>query len=333
MDIALSAVVAVLVLAILALAGLFAYQVYLDRQRAAESGAATRVIIALEKEVRKNPNDAALRVRMGEAYGAAKRFKEAVEQFNAALQIDPKHHGAYLDLGLVAMLTDEDTKAKRYFEKVIEITDTSQYSNLDPRREHAFYNLGVLALQANEYSDAAGYFKGALRIRKDASDTYLQLARALRGLGDLDAAINNAEIALAFDPGYAEAHFLLGQIYAERKDDVNASYHYQRSAEEAPDADPPREALQAMGSVEDWVAKAETREKSGDLQGAVEALLVARNIDPKLVNTVIMHGDLLVKMGKNKDAVDVYGEALKLSPDNKDIQAKLKAAKSGSKKD
>ena len=61
--------------------------------------------------------------------------------------------------------------------------------NVDERRENALYNLGLLRFVAtSEYEEAAGYFKEALRIRKDASDTYYNLAVRLRGMEDTTAA-------------------------------------------------------------------------------------------------------------------------------------------------
>ena len=68
--------------------------------------------------------------------------------------------------------------------------------------------------------------KGALRIRRDASDTYYHLARAYQGLEEYDAAIEQLEIAIAFDPNYAQAHFLMGRSTRIMEDEVNASYHF-----------------------------------------------------------------------------------------------------------
>ncbi|MDP2401996.1 MAG: tetratricopeptide repeat protein, partial [Actinomycetota bacterium] len=97
LDIALNSGLAVALIGILVIGGLFGYQIYVDRQRAEAANPAMRVVTSIREQVRQSPNDAILRVRLGEALGAAGRFDEAIEQFNAALQIDPEHIGAYLD--------------------------------------------------------------------------------------------------------------------------------------------------------------------------------------------------------------------------------------------
>ncbi len=84
----------VLVVALIGLAALFGYTVYLDRQEAIQSTPALRVIQEIKKQVRAQPNNVVFRVRLGEGYAAAGKYQQAIEQFNAALKLDPKHPGA-----------------------------------------------------------------------------------------------------------------------------------------------------------------------------------------------------------------------------------------------
>lgn len=325
LDIWLNAGIAGVVVGLLALGAWFAYTVYVSEQRKDLTNAPTRLIAALETQVRANPNDAILRVRLGEALGAARRFPEAVEQFNAALKIEPEHIGAHLDLGMVAMLTGNDAEAERYFKRVIELTDTAQFSNVDERRENAFYNLGRMKLEQQEYEEAAGYLKAALRIRKDASDTYLSLARALQGMEDYDGAIAQAEYAIAFDPAFAEAHFTMGQLYEAKGDKVNASYHYYQAARIEPDAEPPQEALAGFGPSSDWVARADAALEAGDTDEALEAALIARNLDPQGMEAVLVHARVLEARADFRNALEVYLAGKELDAKNKDVAAGVTA--------
>lgn len=315
--------VAVVLTAILALAAWFGWTVFADRENAKKADASYRVVSALKSQIRKNPNDATLRVRLGEALGSAGKYKEAIEQLNAALKIEPKHEGAYLDLGVIAVLTEHPSEARKYFQKVLDITGTSEYANVNQRREQALYEMGRLDLLDKRYDEAVGNFKEALRIRSDASDTYYFLAEAYRGLDDSEAALRNLEIAVTFDPGFAQAHYLMGEIYLAKKDEVNASYSFYQAAKYAPEAEPPQQALEQFGPATDWLKKAKAKQSSGDTAGALHDILVARNLDPKSVDAAKFHAALLEASGKLKDALDVYKQALTLAPKDAALKAKV----------
>jgi tetratricopeptide (TPR) repeat protein len=323
LDTWLNVVLIVLLLAMVGGAGYFGYSVYQEKQREYASSAAGRVAVALASQVRKAPNDAILRVRLGEALGASGKYPEAIEQLNAALKINPKHTGALFDLGTIAMITKNYDQAKRYYTKVIDVTDAAQYTNVNPQREQAYYNLGLLALDGHKYPEAAGYFKASLRIRKDASDTYYRLAQALFGMGDKEGALQNLEIAVQFDPSFADAHYLMGRIYRDKKDDVNASFEFSRAAVLAPTAEEPKAALAQFGTAASWIQKARTAQTSGDIEKALVAVLVARNLDSKSLPAAKLHAEILVKRGDRKDALDVYRQALVLDPKDAAVKAKI----------
>jgi tetratricopeptide (TPR) repeat protein len=321
----LNLAVAFLILSILGAAVWFGYSVYRDRQSNLASSAAGRLVGVLTVQVRKNPNDVVLRVRLGEALGGMGKFREANEQLTAALKLDPKHVGAHLDLGLVSLGAKNLTAAESYFKKVLELTEDSQYAALSEPREIALYNLGQIALEKKRYDEAAGFFKAAIAIRKDASDSYYQLAKALQGMGEIDGAIQQLEIGIQFDPGFGEAHFLLGELYKLKNDEVNASSEFVRAMELAPDADEPREAVEAYGPAGKWTEKATTALAAGDVEGALNAVLVARNLDKQDFDAAKLHAEILIKRANLKDALDVYREAAKLDPKNAEVKAQIAA--------
>jgi tetratricopeptide (TPR) repeat protein len=324
-DVYLNLALAVLAFVVIAGIAWFAYTVYTDSQIEFNSSATGRMATVLKEGVRKSPNDAPLRVRYGEALGAMGKYQAAIEQFNAALKIDPKHTGAYLDLGMVAMLNKDNSAAERYFEKVISLTDAGQYSQLDPVREQAYYNLGLLALNDKRYTEAAGFFKGALGIRRDSSDTYYQLAKAYQALGDVDSAITQLETGLQFDPGFAEAHYYLGELYKIKHDDVNASYQFKQAVDLAPGADQPKQALDAYGPASDWVKKASAAVAAGDLASATTDVLIARNLDPSSFDAAKLQVQIILAKGDPRGALSVALEAGKLNPKDAAMQAQIKS--------
>lgn len=322
-DTILTATIWVLSVALAGLVGFFGYSVYIVRQGEANATPALRLIESLKREVREKPNDVMLRVRLGEALGSAGKNEQAIEQFQAALKLDPNHTGAYLDLGIVAMIERDMPAARRYFQKVVELTEGQQFAGVNERREIALYNLGIISLQDSAYEEAIGYFKGALRIKRDASDTYYYLARAYRGIGENEAAFEQLETALAFDPNYPEAHYLMGELYLEDEDEVNAATHFRLALDLAPDAEPAIEAIESFGTPEERMQNAIEALDAGDIETALTEVLVARAIAPESVEAARLHGRILVERGNDKDALDVYREAAALAPDDAEIAAEI----------
>ncbi len=324
LDSSLNIILLVALVAVIAIAGIFGYTIWQDRQERIKSTPALRTITELEAQTRKAPNNVPLHVRLGEAYAAAGMATQAIKQLQVATKLDPKHTGAWLDLGMIAMNEKKYPEAKGYFTKVVDLTAGADFQNVNNRRENAFYGLGIIGLETKQYEEAVGRFKEALRIRDDASDTYYHLALAYRGLGEDDAAIDQLQLALAFDPSFDAGNYLLGQIYLDRKDLVNASYHFHTASVSAPESEQVQQALDKIGTAASWYGKAQSQFKAGDVDTAVESILIARNLDPENAGYAKLHGQILVARKDLTDALDVYLQAAKLEPKDAKVQAQIK---------
>jgi len=262
-------------------------------------------------------------VRLGEALAAAGQLKPAAEQFEIAIKLDKNHTGAYLDLGVIAMENKEYGPAEKYFTKVVELTQATQFEAMNERREQALFHLGEIGLQQRRYEDAAGYFKGALRIRKDASDTYYLLAQSLRGMGEDVAAVKQLNAALAFDPNYPEAHYLYGMILLDQGDKINAAIHLRKAADLAPDQDQPAAALKKLGTVKQVVKDGRDQLEAGQLKAAIDSALLATALDPENTDAVLFYVDALKADGDTAGARKVLKAALVRMPDAADLKTKL----------
>lgn len=322
-DRVLGAIGAVLLIAVLAAAAFLAYSVVQGRSIELGATPSARLIDDLHAQIEESPNDPALRVRLGEAYAASGNFGKAVEELNVALELDPEHTGAHLVLGMVAMMEKDYVKADTFFLKIVDITEGSEFENVKSHRELALYYLGESALSTARYEEAVGYFKGAIRINRGSAQSYFGLGAAFKGMGEYDAALENLEIALAFDPKYPEAHYEMGQIYLAQDDRINAAVHFAEAARLVPDNDLPAEALASLGSVDDWESRAREALDAGDLEGALEAALVTRALVQDDPTYIVLHGEVLEAMGNREDALDVYAEVLALDPDNPEANSAL----------
>jgi len=323
LDTLLTAAVTVLVVAVLGLGGYFGYTVYQDRVNNENSTPALRVIKVIRDQVRRSPNDPILRVRLGEALAAAGRAQQAIEQFNAALKIDPKHTGAYLDLGQLAMSEKRPIEAERYFNKVIELTDDSNMEGINQRRETAFYNLGLLNLQNKKYEEAIGSFKAALRIRNDASDTYYYLGRALYLDDEPDGAMQNLQYSLSFDPNFAQANYLAGRIYMDKGDKVNASWYFERASQNDPNATEPKAAIQKFGDPQKYVAQARKLQTT-DFDAALTNAQIGCNLLPDDTAAWNLQRDIRVARVGVAKALKSFKNMATKDPQNTQIQRIVK---------
>ena len=322
-DAVLRVVIVALVAGVLGLGGLLGYTVWQGRQEELTATPAQRAIKDLTAAVKAAPNSAAARVRLGEALAAAGSLKAATEQLSIAVKLDKNHTGAFLDLGIIAMQDKQYGPAEEYFTKVVELTQNTEFATMNTRREQALFHLGEIGLMQKRYEDAVGFFKGAIRIRKDASDSYYLLAQALRGMGEDDAAIKQLDASLAFDPNYPEAHYLYGIILLGKGDKINAAVHLRKSADLAPEQKLPLEALQKLGSAEDAIKLGREELAAGKQQAAIDQALLATALDPTSSEATLFYVDALMAQGDKAVAIKVLKAAAVKSPQDKGLTGKL----------
>jgi Flp pilus assembly protein TadD len=299
-------------------AAFFAWSVYAQAQAARLSSPAMQVIDALQKQVDATPKDPTLHSRLAEALGTAGMFDRATAELIIAVKLDPTFAGGYENLGAIAMTQKNYSDAEKYFNKVLELTSTGDYQNVNQRRDEAYFYLGEIALIQKRYEDAVGYFNAAIRVRKDASDSYLRLGQAYAGLGQKDQAKEQINIALAFDPHFAEAHYELGKLLISEGDKVNAAWEFRAALDSMPDQPDPQAALDALGPYEEWYAAASKAWLAGDEAAALDDVRIARAISPDSYDAAMLNGRILDKIRDFAGAADAYAVAFKVDSSSKE---------------
>ncbi len=168
-----------------------------------------------------------------------------------------------------------DPKRKEYF-----LEREKRY----PVEASAHFNLGYIYFKEGNYSKAIDEYKNTIALKRDFSKAYLELANAYIASGMYDDAVakllelrdlNPAGDALfsietqfniirilrklSYQPGDSELHFMLGQVYFENGDFVNARKALSSASELKPN-DP--KILEFLGVTYDSL---ELREKAVDV--------------------------------------------------------------------
>jgi tetratricopeptide (TPR) repeat protein len=302
--------------AVVVLLAYLGYAVWAQRNYAAQTSPAGRAVLNLEGLVRKRPNDVAGRIRLAQAYTVADRIDDAVTQYQMALKLDKENPEALTGLGLIAMDAKQWRSAQAYWQRVVDRLDKGEFAGKDTRLETGYYYLGLSLMEQKKEQDAVSYFKEALRIRRDASDTHYALSVAYKRLGLEDKSREELEYALMFDPGMPEANYDAGQLLLKDGDVASAAERFRLSLDRAPKREEPRQALDAIGTVDQHYSKALSLQKSSVTSATVEAR-IAVALDPKDVDAVRLLAQLYESQKKKPEALGAYQKLLTLVPDDK----------------
>lgn len=173
--------------------------VLLNARRPAEAEAPLRAALDIA------PRAADVLGNLGACLHRLGRFAEAAEVLRAALAIDPQREPALACLALVLEALGEPSEAEACHRAALQ---------RQPDSAACHTNLGNLLRAQGRLDEAATLLRGATELRPDDPDTWHNLAALLAAQGA--AAAEEAEqccrMALARDPGHADAHYTLGTV-------------------------------------------------------------------------------------------------------------------------
>jgi len=134
----------------------------------------------LEREANARPNDAAVRMQLGNMYFDAERYDQAVPWYEASLKLDPKNVNLSTDLGVAYYYTNQTDRALSQLEHSL---------TLDPRHLKTLLNQGiVLAFGKQDLAGAAKSWDRVVAIAPDSEEA----RRAKQGLDGLRNAHQSA---------------------------------------------------------------------------------------------------------------------------------------------
>jgi tetratricopeptide (TPR) repeat protein len=152
------------------------------------------------------PKSAQTRQLMAHELAKGGHTPEAIENFRAALKIDPQLPGLHYELA--EMLNDSSEGRQE--------EAASEYKKalaLNPFDEASECRLGDIAAQRNDLKEAYERYMRAVQLRPDDADASIGLAKVLMSMDQLQKAGQLLEHAIQLDPTSAVAHFRLSTVY------------------------------------------------------------------------------------------------------------------------
>lgn len=219
----------------------------------------------------KYPQRVRPRVNLGTALLEQGRVDPAIEQFNAALQIDPSAYTAATGLGLALAQKGQLDQARQYYGAALAMKPDyaeahidlalllSQQGKLDeanvhyeealrsaPENDKGHNNLAVNLARQGRTAEALAHFATALRLNPEYAEAHFNLALTLVKEGRLVEAVAHYREAIRLDPQYAPAYYKLGEALALQGQTADAVAQFQRALQIKPDFAEARARLEAL---------------------------------------------------------------------------------------
>jgi len=245
---------------------------------------------------------------LGHVYRSQGKPDEAVEQFAAAVSLEPEFVPALIHLANVEIDENRLDRAEPLLERAHEI---------DPMSAPVLIGLGKVASGRRDYAAAVEYFEEALRLAPDATEIHYPLGLAYRGLGEQEKAERHmlqrgTKRAPIDDPLMATLETLATgwRIHQNRGTTLfqKGSYdlaleEFRRAVELAPDEPIARNNLgSALTAL-------------GDFEGAEREYRAALDIDPADSMAHFNLGTLRARASRDTEAIEHYRSALESNPD------------------
>ncbi len=142
------------------------------------------------------------RFAKGSAFFQQGKTTEAIQEFEAALEVNPRLIAAHINLIALYGQLRQDEKAEEHFRTAVE---------LDPGWVETYYNWGLFLVQHGRKAEATELFRKAIEVNPDYPEARVQLGLLLDDSGHSSEAAAQYQRALEVNPNNRQAHYFLGR--------------------------------------------------------------------------------------------------------------------------
>ena len=129
------------------------------------------------------------------------KTKQAAEEFETALNVNPRLMMAHVNLiGIYSDLGRPD-KAEEHFREAVK---------LDPGWAEVYYNWGLLLFRERKFTEASEAFRKAIEVNPTYANAHVQLGQILDETGHMSEAQQHFQLALENSPANRQARYLFG---------------------------------------------------------------------------------------------------------------------------
>ena len=217
----------------------------------------------------------------------------AIEEFNAAIALDPSFAVARANLGNKLIRKKDFAGAKAQFEAI---------RRRDPKNVRAAEGFADIAAAEGDRAAAVRLLLEAAELDPQSPRYYSKAGRLEMAAGNTAAAVKLLERALELDPGHLPAFAELGAMYVGNDDYTSAARIYRASADYAPEnADAQASYGRIQAILKEW-------------EGALASYARAAALEPENADYRYEYARALQALGRHDEALASLAEVLRLDP-------------------
>ena len=246
-----------------------------------------------EKAIQLDPRFIRIYTNYGIALAELRRFADAIDKFEEAIKYDPKNARVHYSWGTALVEQGLFDEAVKKFEETIKY---------DPKFALAYFGWGTALGRQGHFDDAIQKFEKAIERDPESAWAYVGWGDALGRQGLFDEAIERFEEAIKYDPKFVLAYVGWGNALGRQGLFDEAIERF----EEAIKYDP-KFVLAYFG----W---GNALGRQGLFDEAIEKFEKAVELDPQFDWAYYGWAGVLTDKGECGSAIDKYTKAFKLNP-------------------
>lgn len=287
-------------------------------------------ILYLEGAVRLDPMDTMYKTNLGWVRYHNGDYTLALQTFQDVLSQTPFDVDAKLGLAFAQFQLEDFENAEASFEELLDLSVD------DPRLSEVYIGLSMIYEAQNNLADAAEYIEMSLTLAS-VPDVRIRLIYDLVGMGDFEAALNQCDLLIAEQPGWAASpaikawvYFAMGQTQAgevqlesalslegEDLDSIATLGLAYRTARMFPEAEEVLLKAVELAPENDWLTYSlvdvlNSQAKYDEAMDVLEDWIVE---DDEAVLPLVSLGSAWIYQGDLARGHEEYSRALQLDPD------------------
>jgi tetratricopeptide (TPR) repeat protein len=254
-----------------------------------------RAVAALSAQLVPPQGAAEAYFRLGWLYQYQDQKKQAIANYNQAIELDPKAVVAHNNRAIVYHQQGDYQQA---------LADYGQAIELDPKYAPAYTNRGIAYSDQHDYQRAIADYDKAIELDPQLAPIYNNRGNAYKNLGDYQRAIADYDQAIKLDSNYVQAYNNRANTYSAQEDYQRAIADYTKAIELDPKY------------ISSYTNRGIAYNQQGNYQQAISDYTKVIELDPKNAVAYTGRGLGYYNQGDYQQAIADYTKALELDPQN-----------------